>query len=115
MGFCEEGRYLFIGKAGYATADSCDEESKLWMLLGEGDEFIDVWLDSLHATLHRWNTITLSLQTHALTPDGTKLSVGKISRATTMCPSEIAAKHKNLILFQMRNPLGCYSFLFHSI
>ena len=49
MSILEEGRDLFVGEAGNATANASDEEGQFGMLLGKGDELIDIGTDGFHA------------------------------------------------------------------
>ena len=113
MGFLKERRNLLVGKACDTTTYASYEESQFWVLSSKLNKLIHVGFDGLYSTLHCRNAVALTLQSNALTPDGTKLLVSDISRSATMCPSQITAKHKNLILLQMRYPLRCHSLLFH--
>ncbi len=113
MSILEERGDLFVGEASNATANASDEEGQFGMLLGKGDELIDIGTDGFHAALHRGYAIALALQADALTPDSTKLSPSEQGRTTTVCSLQVAAKHKNLILFQVRNTLWRHSFLIH--
>ena len=52
--FCrigEEGSYLVGREAGYATTYAGDEEMLVGMLLGIGDELIDIGADGVHYKL----------------------------------------------------------------
>ncbi|CDA65089.1 unknown [Segatella copri CAG:164] len=69
------------------------------MMLGIGDEIIHVWTDGFYAALHRWDGVTLALQTNTLAHDGTEMQAGNAGSSTTMHASQIAAKHKNLVFF----------------
>ena len=68
------------------------------MMLGVGDEIIHVWTDGFYAALHRRDGVTLALQANALSHDGTEMEAGNAGGSTTMHDSQIAAKHKNLVL-----------------
>ena len=70
----------------------------LGMSLGIDDESIHVWTDGFHAALHRRDGITLTLQANALAHDGTEMQAGYTGCTATMHASQIAAKHKNLVL-----------------
>ncbi len=70
------------------------------MMLGKINEMLHVWTDGFHAALHRRDGVTLTLQANALAHDGTEMQSGNAGSATTMHASQIAAKHKNLVLLQ---------------
>ena len=88
---------------GFETGDAATywgyQEMKLLMMLGIGDEIIHVWTDGFYAALHRWDGVTLTLQTNTLAHDGTEMQAGNAGCSTTMHASQIAAKHKYLVLF----------------
>ena len=69
------------------------------MLMGKDNEFLHVWTDGFHAALHRRDGVTLALQAYTLAHDGTEMQAGYTGSTTTMHASQIAAKHKNLVLF----------------
>ena len=68
------------------------------MSLGIGDESVHVWTNGFYAALHRRDGITLALQAYTLAHDGTEMQAGNAGSSTTMHASQIAAKHKNLVL-----------------
>ena len=71
-GTSEQRGYLSGGEACDAAADAGHQEGHLGMAVGETEELIHVGLDGVHAPLHGWDGIALSLQAHALAHDGTK-------------------------------------------
>ena len=47
----------------------------------------------------RRDGVTLALQAYTLAHDGTEMQAGNAGSSATMHASQIAAKHKNLVLF----------------
>ena len=80
------------------------------MILRKRDKRIDIGYDRLYPTLHRRDTVTLSLKAHTLTPDGAKLAISQERSPATMCASQIAAKYENLILTERGDTVWCKSF-----
>jgi hypothetical protein len=74
---------LPVLESGDAAADAGDIEEQFGMLTGEYDEIIHVRLDGIHTSLHRGNAIALSLQTNALSPDGSERPIGNPRRSAT--------------------------------
>ena len=109
----EERRDLGIGESRDAAAYTGDEEREFGVILGKKDELIDIRTDSIDAAVHGGNAVTLSLQAHSLSPDGSKLTPSCESSSTAMCTLQVAAKHKDLAWPQLGNHLGSISFLFH--
>ncbi len=68
------------------------------MLMGKDNEFLHVWTNGFHAALHCRDGVTLALQAYTLAHDGTEMQAGNAGSTTTMHASQIAAKHKNLVL-----------------
>ena len=64
---------LTRSEASNAASDACHKEGIFRVVLGESDEFVYVWLDSLYTSLYSGNGIALSLQSYALSPDSTKI------------------------------------------
>lgn len=99
---------------GNATTNLCHIEFEVRKSLCKADELIHIWLNGLDTSLHRGNSITLSLQTNALTPYCTKSFVCQPCRTTAMSSSKVTAKHEYLIRFQFRYSLGCIFSVVHS-
>ena len=83
-----------------AASNFGDQESQLGMLLGEGDELLHVRKDGVRAALHGRDGIALSLQTNALTHDGTELLNSDTRCPTTVHTVQIAAKDEDFISFE---------------
>ena len=107
----EQRRDFFIGKSGDAAADASYKERQVLMLFGELDELVHIRTNGFYPTLHRWDGIALTLQTHALAHDSSKLTVSDVGRPTTVHTFEIAAKHEDFVRLQLCNKLWCSSFL----
>lgn len=90
-----------------AATDPCDQKDHLGMLLGEAYKPINVWFNSLYATLHCWDGITLSLQSHALAPNGTELFNSDTRGAASMGASQVAAENEDFILAKTIDKLRC--------
>ena len=73
------------------------------MLFGELYEFIHVWADCFHATLHGGNAVALSLEAYALSHDGSELAVGYVGCSTAMHPFKVAAKDEYLARLKFCN------------
>ena len=97
MGLLEQRRNFFVREACNAATDTGNEEGEGRVLLGKLDELVHIGFDGFYATLHRWDTVALTLQSYALSHDGPKLAVGNICRTTTMHATKIAAKHEYLV------------------
>ena len=112
MSLLEQRRDFIICESGDATTDAGNEERLVLMLLGKLDELINVGFDGFHTALHRWDGITLALQTHALAHNSPKLAVGDVGRTAAVHTFQVASEHKNLVRLQLCNKLWCSSLLF---
>lgn len=111
----EQWSDLLIPEPSDAATDASHEKLQFRVSLSELDKLIHKWLDSFHPTLHRRDTITLSLQSNALSPDSPKLLIRYPCSAPAMTTRQITAKHKSLILFQLRYPLRSKFSVVHNI
>ena len=73
------------------------------MLFGKLNKLVDIRFNYVNATMHGWYAITLSLQSHTLSPDGAKASHSHKSSTTSMSTSKIATKNKNFVLAKIRD------------
>ena len=110
----EQRRDFIIRESSNATADAGNKERQILVLFGELDELIHVGLDSIYPTLHRWDAIALTLQAYALAHDGSKLAVGYIGRPASVHTFKIAAEHKDLVLLELSNKIGCKISVIHN-
>ncbi len=103
----KQWRNLCIGEARDAATDARDQEGQLGMLLGKSDELINVGLDGVHTALHRRDGVALSLQSNALSPDGTKLLDGYPCRSATVQALNVATEHKDFVFAEAMDIVGC--------
>ena len=94
--------------------DASHKERQILMILGKLDELVHIGPDGIYPTLHCRDAVALSLQTHALTHDGSKLAVGDIGSTTTVHTAEVTAKYKDLVGLELRDMLLCHALLFHN-
>ena len=102
----KQWRNLGVGEACDAAADARDQEGQLRALFGKSDELVNVGFDGVHAALHRRDGIALSLQTNALTHDGTKLLDGYPRRSATVHALQVAAEHKDFVFAEAIDAAG---------
>ena len=67
------------------------------MLLGIGDELIDVGADGVNASLHGGDGIALTLDAVAIAHYGSKIKIGNAGGTTSVHTGKIAAEHKHLV------------------
>ena len=108
----EEGSYLVGREAGDATAYTGDEELLVGMLLGIGDEFIDIGADSVNASLHCGDGITLTLNAIAIAHYGTKIKMGDAGGTASVHTGKVAAEDKHLVGFETLDKVGSHATFF---
>ena len=111
MRLLEQRGDFFIRKSCDAAADASYEECQFWVMFGELDELVHIRTDGVNAALHRRDGIALTLQTNALTHDGSKLAVGDVSRTSAVHPLQVAAEHKDFVWLQRCDKFWCYSLI----
>ena len=103
----KQRRNLPWREARNAAADACDQEGQFGVLLGEGDELVDVRCDGVHATLHGGNGIALALQTHTLPHNGTEFHNSDAGSSATMRAGQVTPKDENLVFAKFVDTVGC--------
>ena len=90
----EEGGNVGIAKTCNATTNTGNEEREIGMVFRELDKLIDVWTDGFGSTLHGGDAVALTLQSYALSHDGTEMAVGRVGSSTTVHTSKVTTKDK---------------------
>ena len=96
----EKRGYFGGSEACDAATDLRHEEFQLGMLSSEADKLDDIGRNGLHTALHGRNGIALSLQTHALPPNGTETLKGKTSSTAAMHAREVTPEDEDLVGLQ---------------
>ena len=97
--FCrfEQRGDLFGCKSGDSAADLRNEEVQLGIQSGEFDEFIDIGFDGFDASLHGGYGIALSLESDALSPDGSELCESQACGTSGVHSGEVAAENEDFV------------------
>jgi hypothetical protein len=82
--------------AGDATAYTCDEEVLLWMLCSILSESLNCSFQT-HETFHRWDGVTLTLESFTLTPYSTELAHGCACSTSGMETAGVTAEDEYLV------------------
>ena len=85
------------------------------MFLSETNKLVNIWLNSFHTTLHGGYCVALSLKSHALSPNSSKLSDGCPGSSTSMMSMKVASKNKHLIRLQGTNGIWSISWAYNAI
>ena len=105
-GLHEQRSNLARGVSSYATAYLCDKESEFGVLFGKSDEILHCDFGLAHRS-HCGYGVALSLQSLALSHDGTEFLHCCTCRTTVMCSGRVATKHEYLIGFQTVDVVWC--------
>ena len=73
------------------------------VLTGILDEIVHIRLDFRQWSVHRWDSITLSLRAHTVTPFCAKVIIGIACCTAHVLAFQIAAENENLALREFRD------------
>lgn len=101
----KQGGDLLVPEAGDSAADSRHIKEELGVGLGVFDEFIDIGLDGVDATLHGRYRVGLAPVPNAAAHHGAEIPERKPGRAAVVHAFQIAAEDEDFIGLELRYPL----------
>ena len=101
---CKQRGDLFVPEAGDSAADPRHIEEELGVGLRVFDEFIDIGLDGVDASLHGRNRIGLAPVPDAAAHHGAKIPERKPGRAAAVHAFQVAAEDEDFIGLELGYP-----------